>query len=73
MSTNKQKRIAELEQLAAEENIALPWPPDVIVGIEERGGYVDLTSGHVGSADVRASLTVVGEAWLVATGASGTR
>ena len=59
------KRIAELETLAAEEGFALPWPASVIVAIEERGGYVDLATGLVGSEEERVSLTVVGEAVAV--------
>ena len=68
MSTEQtnQQRIHELEQLAAEEGITLPWPASVIAGIEDRGGYVDLLTGMVGSAAERVELTVIGEAVIVA-------
>ncbi len=65
MSNEQAQRIAELEQLAAEEGIALPWPAAVIAAMEERGQYVDLTSGLTGSDQERVSLTVVGEAVAV--------
>lgn len=68
MFGSRQQRIDELKQLAAEEGITLPWPAEVIAGIEERGGYVDLTSGQVGSDQERVSLTVIGEAWAVVMG-----
>lgn len=67
MSNQQAKRIAELEQLAAEEGIALPWPAAVIAQIEAGGGYVDLNTGIVGRSDERVSLTVVGEAVAVAS------
>lgn len=61
----REQRIAEIEQLAAEEGIALPWPAAVIAAMEERGQYVDLTSGLTGSDQERVSLTVVGQAAAV--------
>lgn len=61
MSDVRAKRIEELEQLAAEEGLTLPWPAEVIAGIEARGGYVDLMSGLVGSGSERVQLTEKGE------------
>jgi hypothetical protein len=61
----REQRIAEIEQLAAEEGITLPWPADVIAAMEERGQYVDLVSGLTGSDQERVSLTVVGQAAAV--------
>jgi hypothetical protein len=59
-------RIAELVELAATEGIRLPYPAAVIVGLEDKGFYVDLQTGMMGSADERVQLTVVGEAAAVA-------
>lgn len=56
------QRVQELEQLAAEEGITLPWPAHVIASMEERGQYVDLDTGLVGSDQERISLTPLGEA-----------
>lgn len=56
----------EIEQLAREEGLTLPWPASVIAAMEERGQYVDLVSGLTGSDKERVSLTVVGEAAAVA-------
>lgn len=67
MFGSRQKRIDELNELAAEEGITLPWPADVIVGMEERGQYVDLTTGLTGSDQERVGLTVIGEAWVAAS------
>lgn len=67
MFGSRQKRIDELNELAAEEGITLPWPADVIVGMEESGQYVDLTTGLTGSDQERVSLTVIGEAWVAAS------
>jgi hypothetical protein len=55
------QRIAELAALAQQEGITLPWPAPVIVGIEARGGYVDLTTGLVGRSTERVQLTPAGE------------
>lgn len=60
MSNQTAKRIEELNQLAHDECIDLPWPAGVIAGIEERGGYVDLTTGHIGRGDERVMLTEEG-------------
>lgn len=40
-------RVAELEALALEEGITLPYPPDYIVFLEDQGRMVDLASGEV--------------------------
>lgn len=66
--TTKEQRIAEIEAFAAEEGIRLPWPADVIAAMEERGDVVDLVTGMVtkNGAEQRVSLTVVGEATVVA-------
>lgn len=66
--TTKEQRIADLEALAAEEGIKLPWPAAVIAEMEEQGHVVDLTTGLVtkNGAEQRVSLTVVGEAVAVA-------
>lgn len=58
-------RIQELLTLAAEEGIALPYSPEVIIGLEDKGKYVDLITGLIGDADERISLTVLGEAVAV--------
>lgn len=61
---NDRKRIAELEALAAEEGLRLPYPPDVIARLEDSGAVVDLVTGAVivAGADVRYGLTLLGEA-----------
>lgn len=67
---NDRRRIAELEALAAEEGLCLPYPPDVIVRLEDGGAVVDLLTGAVivAGADVRYGLTLVGEANAVVWG-----
>lgn len=60
------KRIRELLDLVEAEGITLPYPPAVIVGLEERGKYVDLITGMIGDDSDRISVTVVGEAELIA-------
>ncbi|MEZ4684158.1 MAG: hypothetical protein R2932_59105 [Caldilineaceae bacterium] len=55
-------RIQELVDLAAEEGITLPYSPAVIVGLEDKGKYVDLSTGLIHDVDERISLTVLGEA-----------
>lgn len=67
---NDRKRIAELETLAAEEGLRLPYPPDVIARLESRGAVVDLVTGAVivAGADVRYGLTLPGEADAVVWG-----
>lgn len=67
---SKQRRIDELMQLASEEGFALPYPPEVIIGLEDLGLYVDLTTGLTGSSDERFSLTAIGEATVAAMGGS---
>ena len=59
-------RITELLDLAAKEGITLPYAPDVIIGLEDRGHYVDLTTGMVGDSNETVSLTPIGEAELIA-------
>lgn len=61
----QQKRIAELEQLAREEGITLPMGAATIARHESHGRYVDLTTGSIGDAEERISLTVLGEATAV--------
>mgnify|MGYP000935189554 CR=1 FL=1 len=57
-------RIAELLDLTEAEGITLPYPPDVIVRLEDSGAVVDLVTGAVivAGADVRYNLTLLGEA-----------
>lgn len=66
--SEREKRIAALEQLAVEEGIKLPWPAAVIAEMEAKGDLVDLVTGLVvpNGAEQRVSLTVVGEAVAVA-------
>ena len=59
------KRIQELQDLAAGEGMILPYPPQVIIGLEDKGKYVDLATGMIGDSNERISLTVVGEAHAV--------
>lgn len=66
-----EKRITELRELAREEGITLPYPPEVIIGLEDRGKYVDLVTGLIGDENERFSLTVVGEASVVVDQARG--
>lgn len=67
--TSKEQRIADLNALATEEGITLPWPASVIASLEEQGHAVDLVTGLVvqNAAEQRVSLTVVGEAVAVAS------
>lgn len=57
-------RITELLDLAEAEGLSLPYPPDVIARLEDGGAVVDLVTGAVivAGADVRYSLTLLGEA-----------
>lgn len=66
--SEREKRIAALEQLIAEEGIKLPWPAATIASLEAQGHLVDLATGMVvqNGAEQRVSLTVVGEAVAVA-------
>lgn len=63
-----QQKIAELQQLADEEGITLPWPAAVIAAMEAQGHVVDLTTGLViqNGSEQRIALTVIGEATAVA-------
>lgn len=56
------KRVVELEQLAHEENITLPYPADYIVWLEDHGRMVDLNSGDVIYAKLVAVPTTSAEA-----------
>ena len=56
------ERIEEILRLAKEEGIKLPYSPKVIVGLEDRGKYVDITTGLIGDSNERIELTVLGEA-----------
>jgi hypothetical protein len=40
-------RIAELLQLAEEEGLVLPYPPETIIAFEDQGAVVDLTTGAI--------------------------
>ena len=62
----KDKRVQELEALALEEGITLPYSPELIIDIENRGHYVDLVTGYFGDNRERFSLTPIGEAELIA-------
>ena len=65
--SDRNKRLIELTELAESEGIALPYSPDVILNIEDSGRYVDLTTGMIGSDQERFSLTVIGEAEIIAS------
>lgn len=71
--SSRAQRIADLEMLAAEEGLRLPWPAAVIAALEEQGHAVDLATGMViqNAGDQRISLTVIGEAAEVARRAWG--
>ncbi len=60
------KRIQELVTLAKNEGIKLPYSPEVIVGLEDKGFYVDLNTGLCGSDQETFSVTVIGEAEIIA-------
>lgn len=68
-----QQKIRELEQLAAAEGLTLPYPPEMIVRLEETGAVVDLRTGEItpGAASHRYGLTVLGEAVAVVAKAGG--
>ncbi len=55
---------AEIEALALEEGITLPFPAEMIAKLEETGAVVDLTTGAItpGGADQRYEATPTGEA-----------
>ncbi len=40
-------RISELLQLAEEEGLILPYPPETIIAFEDQGAVVDLTTGAI--------------------------
>jgi len=63
--SDREKRAAELQELATTENISLPYPIDVILNMEDNGNYVDLTSGMVGDSEERIDLTVSGAAMAI--------
>jgi hypothetical protein len=46
-TTHADPRVAELEALAREEEIVLPYPPHYICWLEDRGCVVDLVTGKV--------------------------
>jgi hypothetical protein len=50
MTNQIDSRIAELEALAREEGLDLPYSPNVIIALEDRGSIVDLVTGQVYSA-----------------------
>jgi len=59
-----EQRIYELEALAAEEGLTLPYPAGMIARIEDSGVVVDLLTGAivVDGANQRVRLTLLGEA-----------
>ena len=63
-----QQKIQALIELAEAEGITLPYPPETIVRMEELGNVIDLHTGAViiNGAYQRYSLTVIGEAELIA-------
>jgi hypothetical protein len=50
MSAYLDPRVVELEQLAREEGIKLPYPSRYICWLEDRGRIVDLATGEVYNA-----------------------
>lgn len=65
MKTAADPRIAELLQLARAEGLTLPYSPELIIDIEDRGHYIDLRTGFIGDSRDCFSLTVIGEAELI--------
>ena len=69
------RRVTELLELAESEGLRLPYPPSMIVALEETGAIIDLHTGAIlpGEADkpYRYRLTVVGEALAVVLAAEG--
>lgn len=53
MEGTMDNRIEELQALAAAEGIELPYPPKIIVALEDAGNVVDLITGDIliGEAD----------------------
>lgn len=58
----RQQAIDELNMLAAEEGITLPYSAEQIAALEATGNYVDLETGQIRPANERVSLTAWGEA-----------
>jgi len=69
------RRMTELLELAELEGLRLPYPPAMIVALEDTGAIVNLCTGAIlpGEADRphRYRLTVVGEALAVVLAAEG--
>lgn len=69
------RRVTELLELAASEGLTLPYPPSMIVALEETGAIVDLRTGAIlpGEADKphRFHLTVIGAPLAVVLAAEG--
>jgi hypothetical protein len=67
-------RIGELLNLAEGEGLTLPYPPELILRLEEAGHVVDLATGEIllgeGDRAYRWQWTPAGEAWahLVSVG-----
>lgn len=63
------QRIDELTALAQAEGLTLPFPPAVIVAIEDQGGMVHLESGQIlwNGADVPMGLTPTAAAEALVT------
>ncbi len=61
MNSQPDPRIAELEQLAREEGLRLPYPAHYIAWLEDRGRIVDLETGCV-YTDVTVKLEASGRA-----------
>jgi hypothetical protein len=57
-------KAVDIEALALEEGITLPYPAEMIARLEETGAVVDLTTGTItlGGADQRYEVTPAGEA-----------
>lgn len=66
MNSSVAQRASDLEALAIEEGIILPYSPEMIARMEETGAVVNLLTGAIlpGEADrpYKWSLTVLGEA-----------
>ena len=45
--SNHDPRIAELIELAQAEGLTLPYPPEIIIRMEDAGNVVDLTTGAI--------------------------
>lgn len=64
-------RISELLQLAAEEGLTLPYPPETIIAYENQGAVVDLITGAIypGLADARQGIVFPAPASMAFQGA----